>query len=478
MPLPGTKATFSDGGLGVARQAPTGYVKIGVSSLGTVNGVYSATDPNLTKASLGAGPLVASTCYSLDAAGGPVYAMRVAASNVGTVGTVTRTGSGPTPGAAFTGNPNDDMNLVVLITLGGAVGTARFKISFDGGDTYYLGGAEFATAASVTLFVTETGLTVTFVAGTYVAGDTYTATATGPTYSASDLNAALDALKPLAQLSYRFIHITGTVGGADDTTKVSNFVALAAAVDVKLAALEAAGIYKHAIMEVPDVADAALAVAGITGFSSRRVGFVGGYAELINSAFNRVERRHAGTVVAARKAMAPRYGVSAAWVDLGSLPGIVKLLRDENASPLWDDLRITTLRTMSELEGFYITNDRLMAPIGSDFTFAARRMVADEVAAAVRRAAAPQTNGPVPVDRKTGFIDERFAKKYEKRLSAIARATVVATNNATAAEVVVVRGENILSTDTVRLRTRTLPFGSSRFIEIDVGLQNPAIQEV
>ncbi len=56
-------------------------------------------------------------------------------------------------------------NYVVLITVGGAVGTAKFKLSSDGGVTY---GAETLTAANVTV----SGVPLSF-SGTFVANDTY-----------------------------------------------------------------------------------------------------------------------------------------------------------------------------------------------------------------------------------------------------------------------------------------------------------------
>ncbi|MBM6707111.1 hypothetical protein H6A68_08715, partial [Bifidobacterium pullorum subsp. saeculare] len=86
---------------------------------------------------------------------------------------------------ATTGTPRDAYSVIGKIILGGAVATATFQISFDGGVTY---SQTYATAATVAAFAASTGLTLTFAAGTYVAGDTYTFATVAPTYSSADLN--------------------------------------------------------------------------------------------------------------------------------------------------------------------------------------------------------------------------------------------------------------------------------------------------
>jgi phage gp36-like protein len=93
-----------------------------------------------------------------------------------TWGVVTHVGSGPVGSVTFSGTPNAaaPVNVLVLIEEGGAVGTATFAYSTDGGFTY---SGIYTTASSVPL--EGTGIVVAFAAGTYVDADTYSTSYTG-----------------------------------------------------------------------------------------------------------------------------------------------------------------------------------------------------------------------------------------------------------------------------------------------------------
>lgn len=100
-----------------------------------------------------------------------------------TMGTVTSTGTNP-PGVTLSGTPTGPWNLVVDIVGAGAVGTATFRFSTDGGSTW---SATLTTAASVELTDTatdslvgvngETGITCAFTTGTHAADTVYSSTA-------------------------------------------------------------------------------------------------------------------------------------------------------------------------------------------------------------------------------------------------------------------------------------------------------------
>lgn len=99
------------------------------------------------------------------------------------MGTVTSSGTTP-PAVTLTGTPLGPFDLQIDITVGGAVGTAKFKFSTDGGQTW---SAEITTAATVLLSDTATdslvgvngltGITAAFAAGTYATNNLYTAKA-------------------------------------------------------------------------------------------------------------------------------------------------------------------------------------------------------------------------------------------------------------------------------------------------------------
>jgi hypothetical protein len=78
------------------------------------------------------------------------------------------------PDVSLTGRPTlGSLQIILVIVAGGAVGTAQFKTSIDGGMTY---GAVVSTAASVKLPVDSGyGLQVLFSPGAYSADDIYSA---------------------------------------------------------------------------------------------------------------------------------------------------------------------------------------------------------------------------------------------------------------------------------------------------------------
>lgn len=472
MALPGVNVTLQDFALGLVEPADHAQAVVGTAASGTANAVVAISDLKTLKSTFGSGPLVEAAAHALVIAGGPIYCCKVAASNNGSNGTVTRTGTGVDPGAGVSGTPLDDYSVVVKMILGGARGTATFKISFDGGDNY---SEEYVTAATVTTWATETGLTITFTTGSnYVAGDLYSWTATGPTYSSSDLATALDNLNASAY-SFEFVHIVGTVGGADDAAKVTNIAALAAAVDTKLTAWATSFRYAFAILQVPTVADAALNVAGVTGFASTRQMWVAGDVEMVSAVTARKIRRNASLTIAARLGAINLQRSPACPAD-GTLPGVVSLYRDERTTEALDTLRITTLRTFdSAASGFYVTNGRMMAAAGSDYTFVQNRRVMDRGATVARRALIPLVNADLRVDSTTGFIDELEAVAIETKVARALEADLVASGRASAVEVLVKRDDNILSTQTLNVLVRIIPKAYSRFIELDIGFENPAL---
>src|SRR6185312_4928046 len=82
------------------------------------------------------------------------------------LGAVTYTGTGAS-GCTFSGTPTADDLILVTMTLGGAVGTATYTWSKNGGST-----TAATTAAGPTTLVD--GISISFAAGTYVVGDTFT----------------------------------------------------------------------------------------------------------------------------------------------------------------------------------------------------------------------------------------------------------------------------------------------------------------
>lgn len=475
MALPSVTITVSDGALGLAGANPENlHAKLGLSSGGTANTVYSYGDISSAKAQLLAGPLLEDVGFHLATAGGPVLAVPVTASNVGTVGTVTRTGTGPTPGLATTGTPRDAYNVIGKIITGGAVATASFQISFDGGVTF---SPTYATAATVSTFAASTGLTLTFAAGTYVAGDTYTFTTVAPTYSSSDLNTAIDALLADAR-DVAWIHVVGTVGGADDTTKISNFVALCAAVSTKMSTAENAKRWQFAIMEAPEVAEGAWAASSVwAAFASTRISPALGRITINSQVSARQTSRSVAVAYASRLAKTP-VQEHPGRTARGALPGIVSVSRDERATPNGDTARFTTITTHPGVAGYFIASGKMAAPAGSDFADVMNRRVVDKACRLTNLGLFQFLNSDLRVDKDTGILFEADARTIEGFVDGVVRSSLVSNNGASDLEIVVNRASNVLSTKTIPTTVRVVPKGYANFITADVGLLNPALQVV
>mgnify|MGYP003443110499 CR=1 FL=1 len=116
-----------------------------------------------------------------------------------------------------------------------------------------------------------------------------------------------------------------------------------------------------------------------------------------------------------------------------------------------------------------------MAAAGSDYTFVQNRRVMDRGATVARRALIPLVNADLRVDSTTGFIDELEAVAIETKVARALEADLVASGRASAVEVLVKRDDNILGTQTLNVLVRIIPKAYSRFIELDIGFENPAL---
>ncbi|MCG8553582.1 MAG: DUF2586 family protein, partial [Desulfobacterales bacterium] len=142
----------------------------GVCSLGTVGKGYLLGKDSDLEGLLGVGPLV-DRLRDLFAAGGQnpiVIAVPTAGLSGGYISPPAHTGTGPD--GAVTGTPAVNGDVVVEISTGGALGTAAYRLSTDGGETF---ADAVVTDSGGQISIGSTGATLTLAAGTHVAGDTY-----------------------------------------------------------------------------------------------------------------------------------------------------------------------------------------------------------------------------------------------------------------------------------------------------------------
>lgn len=109
---------------------------IGCCEKGTVDTVYTFTDPDDVVDTFGQGPLSEDLCYHLDVAGGPVRGIRATGGVVGTTTLTSHTHTSSSTGhVTGAGAAYDEYHIIVTITKSGDLATSEFTYSLDGGET-------------------------------------------------------------------------------------------------------------------------------------------------------------------------------------------------------------------------------------------------------------------------------------------------------------------------------------------------------
>lgn len=170
-----SEVTFEvkDGALGIvpSTQAQT-QVKLGVSTGGTPNVLYSAAGLDALETAIGKGPLAEAAGAVLNNAGGPVLVMPVNPSQFGYAGAVTKVGTGAGT-LAISIAPH--RQVYIKITTGGTLGNGQFTWRVGTGPT----SSPVTLPGGGTFRVPGTFCVVTFPAGTYVLNEDYTIATTG-----------------------------------------------------------------------------------------------------------------------------------------------------------------------------------------------------------------------------------------------------------------------------------------------------------
>lgn len=475
MPLPGFKQTIKDGGLGlIAADAGQTKVAIGVSSAGPVNVLAFYTDPDKVKADYVTGPLVDDAVFHLQTAGGQIGIMRITSSVAGANGSVTatRAGAGTSTGTVTpSGTPLDGYAFRVEITKDGAnlaAATATFKYSVDGGDNY---SPDIAVPTGGTYVIPNTGVTITFANGgatAFVTGDVHAWTATAPGFSATNVSDALDALRTTYKSAeFGYIHLIGAASSAAGSATI------AAAAGVKMTAEENGFRYTFIVIECADDTDANIDAA-FASVVHERVALAVGYCELV--ANNKVMKRSAAWPATARisqQGIQRDLGRTRPDTEGGALKGVVSLYRDEGSTP-FSSSRYITLRTFPGKAGFYITDGRMLAGAGSDFLFMQFRRLMDRACALNYDAMFPFINDDAVRVEKDGTINEIDARGVESVVNAKIRGDMV-PKKVSAARSILTRDNNILATQTFKTKVRLRPRGYAKYIESEIGYENPAL---
>lgn len=468
MAIPSQTLTIRDPGLGIVEPSASAPLCIGTCGGGTAaaNTVQVVNSHQQAIDLFGYGPLSSTLAHIISIAGGPIPAIKSAGSVAATTSAVTQTGAGPT--ISITGTARGTYAGKIEIVAGGAVGTATFKYSLDGGVTY---GPVRATAS--TYNTVKSGLTLNFAAGTYVAGEIYSFTTTAPHLNATDLQAAMAVARATGE-SYAFPVICGDA--ADATAGATLFGALAS----EMTSLSNVFRYKGALMS-----------SGVDTASAVKTAFAASADTRIGVAFGTSTRSealgmegHGMPTLPLVDSVAARAASVLVSTDLkrvpsGPLVGVTAVSHDEFANNQGlNDAGFITARTWPDYAGYYITQGNIKAPAGSDYQRWHTRRVMDLAMTEVYRAQSLLMGTSVrTVADPVGAIDPRDAAQIEAQVLAKLQSVLLApvSEEGTKGHVsdvryVIDRTTNVLATETITSTLSIRPRGYASFISTQVGM--------
>ena len=126
-----------------------------------------------------------------------------------------------------------------------------------------------------------------------------------------------------------------------------------------------------------------------------------------------------------------------------------------------------TFRTYDGLEGFYVTNARMMGPEGTDYRYAEDVRVLNKIIRVTRTEALKQLQSDIDLEN----VDADLAAKA--KFIQVPLEKMIEAKEISAVTVTVPSGQNILEDEIFRLIIRYTPRGKYREIVVDLGMLNP-----
>lgn len=370
MTFPNQQISVQDPGIPIIPPAATTPVITGVAIGGSGSNNVLLTINRLSdvRTILGYGPLAEDVALALTTRGGPIYCVKhTPASAAISASAMTKVGTG-TVIPTVSGTPTDRFAILITIVDGGALGAGTFMFSLDAFDA---NAASFTESQVRTIpgggtyTIPNTGLTVTFPTGTYVAGDTFSLATVPPEPTTGDLATVATLLENTPSLDFHIWLLSGAQ--PDDTTGAT----IAAALSGDATALTQTYRYVRAFCDVGsgDTADNIHTEA--SSWTSTRVSPAYGFTVLPSSLpYEGFGNRKTSFVSeeAVRAMSVPISSDLARFVD-GPMPGnVLKIYFDGLYDQRLDGDGISTPRTWPGQDGFYIAGGKLKAPFGSNFT--------------------------------------------------------------------------------------------------------------
>jgi hypothetical protein len=372
-------------------------------------------------------------------------------------------------------SPVDAYRVIVTVAKSGARGTAQFSYSLDNGaNTSRI----YTTAA--TFVIPGAGIVLAFTDAAYVQTDIYTSTCTGPSFTSSDAQTAIEAALQSA-FTFEGIHIVGTPSNA------ANALTLATMLDTELQGAETEYLrYIWGVSECPTVeADATVQTAFANLVSKTgRLGVAIGDEDLSSGDTGLVMKRNAAWPYTTRLA-STKESTHPGFVDHGggALPGVQDIYPAFGGGPVadtFDDSRFVTLRTIQGTAGYYVTRGNTMDVATSDYHAIQFVRVINRAATIAQMELTNDLNADWRIDPDTGALDSRDALSIEGTVEQEIKSAMMgergsAKDNISGASVALDPDMNLLSDSTLTATVSVVPKGYSENIDIPIGFVNPRL---
>lgn len=468
----------SDGLLGFATSTGDGIsIKIGASPIDsdhpvTITGAMSAEQ---IKQRLGLSPLADAVMDSVQFGANRLYCFPVSASVVGVIGTINKDGSGSGK-MIIEGSPTNVFDIIVNITAQGAVNSAAFIASIDGGYSFT---DELTIPVSGEYELAGTGLTLKFtdaanagdVASSFLINDSYKAKTTAPAMTNGDIMSAIKQLRVFNQ-EHEFCHIVGPTN-------------LAAWQMVSVAQAELMDVYHKPmffVMEAAmppegDITDWALQMeADRKQVKNTDIQVITAWGRLVTlDGVSRIVNL-AGMVCGmyARASVQISIGKTRTEAGFGipktQLSELLPAGMDNTIIEILDLAGYLTFREYDGLDDYFVYHTKMMCPPGSDYRYAEDIRVKNKIIRETRKEGLLILNDDIDLEDVQGELETR-AKFMFTPLQRMINAKEISS-----AEITVPAGQaaTIIEDETMRVKIRYLSRGYIREIEVDLGRSAPS----
>jgi len=461
--IPSVEIAKTDGNLSVASGTERILAIIGAASAGRPNVAYTLTSKTDIVSTFGGGELAEAGVYAIGQ-NCPVVLLRADASMPGSYGTIDVTGiQGTAVVTAGATEPDNGYDVKVQIVAGGTLGEdgITFIYSLDGG-------VNWSSAQRLgTLLTLACDSGVSFALGaageTFVDGDTWSVTTTGPQLNSSDVQAAYDGLTDYSGLWLRALVLadadTTMLAGGDAFVRQAHKDGQYAEIMFNLRAR------KYDTEDRPTYQ--AYVASVVSQVQSTEVSVCADCCETVSGISGRRLRMRPAVGFAVRTVTIDDSQDSAAK-SLGALPSVFlqtadgeTRYHDERRWPGLDDLGVTTLRTWGGKPispGTYVTNGRLLSGAGSDFRYFQLSAILNRVIETTFSLLQIRLSQSVPLNDE-GTPKDDAASAIEDAILADLRTQYVTPRRVSNVKFALSRTDNLLTTDTWTFSLGVVPLG-------------------